>query len=632
MRLLRADINNFRSIKDQSIPFEPSCQVLVGINESGKSNILKALAFLDPDREVVPDDLRNSHPDENPVELAYVRFVFSFDKNERIKNIEIASEEILTKKASAAILSIDGKEKSLAQVFDFLSEGLYIVNISQGSRRYTHWKLPEDHKLVGEWKKPKEAYPANIVVDIGDGSELPLKKYKLVHSSAFDTVSEDYLMDADVNDVTSLVFEQISSFIKENLPDCLYWEYSESDLLPPQINLAKFASDPSDCEPLRRMFALADIHEIQDAIAAADARSNGIRNLLNRVADQASKHIKNVWKEYRGITIELAQNGPNIDASIKDEHNVYNFARRSDGFKRFITFLLMVSAKVKTNQLQNTLILYDEPDISLHPSGARYLRDELIKISKNNYLVYSTHSIFMIDRELLERHLIVEKKSEITTAREANESNVMDEEVLYNALGAAIFDNLKKKNILFEGWRDKKLFQIALKSLPPKFRELKKKFIDVGVCHAKGVKDINRITPMLELGGLSWFIISDGDKAAVEHQKDYKGEGPWYRYDELLSLESPFTGEDFIKPSAFKGYLKSIASENESLSEFPLENFGNGGTKLQAIRRWLKQGGIRDENCKKILDSLKERLFDSLKPSQIEERYYEIIGTIAKKV
>ena len=46
MKLKNATIRNFRSIDNQKIEFEPSCRILVGINESGKSNVLKALTLL----------------------------------------------------------------------------------------------------------------------------------------------------------------------------------------------------------------------------------------------------------------------------------------------------------------------------------------------------------------------------------------------------------------------------------------------------------------------------------------------------------------------------------------------------------------------------------------------------------
>src|SRR5688572_21104021 len=37
--------------------------------------------------------------------------------------------------------------------------------------------------------------------------------------------------------------------------------------------------------------------------------------------------------------------------------------------------------------LDGALLLYDEPDTSLHPSGARQLRDELLRLSRKNLVV-----------------------------------------------------------------------------------------------------------------------------------------------------------------------------------------------------------------------------------------------------
>ena len=189
-------------------------------------------------------------------------------------------------------------------------------------------------------------------------------------------------------------------------------------------------------------------------------------------------------------------NGENIESSIKEMFNVYEFSKRSDGFKRFITFLLTVSTQVKTNKLTDALYIHDEPEISLHPSGARYLLDELIKISATNYVIFSTHSIFMIDREKTERHYIVNKKDEVTTIDQVNESNITDEEVIYNALGYSVFENLKLRNIIFEGWKDKKLFEIAIGKIPSALNNLKI-LTEIGLCHAKGVKDITRVVNIL---------------------------------------------------------------------------------------------------------------------------------------
>jgi len=118
----------------------------------------------------------------------------------------------------------------------------------------------------------------------------------------------------------------------------------------------------------------------------------------------------------------------------------------------------------------------------------------------------------MIDRENLGRHLIVKKEHESTILNEVTASNIVDEEVIYNALGYSIFEELKPKNILFEGWRDKRLYQVRVSKLPATLSnrdELK----EAGVCHVKGVSDIGRVTPLLELAQRQWVIVSDADIA-----------------------------------------------------------------------------------------------------------------------
>src|SRR5688572_15392858 len=109
MRLAHIHIRNFRSIEDVQLHLEPRCRVLIGINESGKSNILKALALLESTREVLNDDIRDFPPDQDPNQPAFVRFVFSLDKDERIECLEAVSEKILAPTKSTPIVRGSGR-------------------------------------------------------------------------------------------------------------------------------------------------------------------------------------------------------------------------------------------------------------------------------------------------------------------------------------------------------------------------------------------------------------------------------------------------------------------------------------------------------------------------------------------
>jgi hypothetical protein len=633
VRLDRVEIRNFRSIANITVTLEPACRILVGITESGKSNILRALSLLNPDITPTAADVRDFPPDEDADQEAYVRFVFVLDKKDRATITAEAMKRVLIAKPSALAIHLGGKSMTVKQFFDSRNEVLLRVNLRTGVKHIGRWGLDADAAALPGWQKPSAACPNTYAVQLSDGISAPLSNFKLVQEEAVSEAPPEYLEEITAEDLSLLIHSEAIVYVGSNLPTCLYWSYSENNLLPPQVNLEDFAANPSSCAPLKHMFELAGVPDIPQVIAAAQSKPNGIRNLLNRVGKRATKHMHAVWKEYAGIEIELALNGTNIDATVKDEYNVYDFSRRSDSFKRFVTFLLMISARERTEDLTNTLYLHDEPDVSLHPSGARHLRDELIKISRANYVVFSTHSIFMIDRDLLRRHLIVEKRGDVTRIKEVNESNITDEEVIYNALAYSIFENLKEFNIVFKGWRDKRLFKTALTNLPTKSKQLKKQLLNMGTCHARGVKDIGRITPMLELAARRWMVISDGDKAAVEYQRLYDGDGSWLRYDQLLGVEgTALTGEDFLRADAFKQILKDLSTEYPALGPLPYEELARGDPKLGVIRSWLTRGGITSDAVKPMIERVKERLFTNLKPSHIDERYHLVLEAIAKSV
>jgi len=280
--------------------------------------------------------------------------------------------------------------------------------------------------------------------------------------------------------------------------------------------------------------------------------------------------------------------------------------------------------------------LIDEPDLWLHPSGARFLRDELIKISENNYVVYSSHSIFMIDRSCINRHYIVEKEKEITQIKIANESNVVKEEVIYNALGFSFFESLKSKNILFEGWLDEKLFEKAMEKIPSQYSDLKAKFKDVGTCFGYGVNSLAQITPLLKLAGRVAWIISDNDVAAKSMKKDYiknHGYGDWLTYEDVDPNLKVVTGEDFIKVSAIVDQLKKVQIDQGFAKGITEADFSAPKGRLDVVNKWLIDNGVTDGKLRsEILKKIKQNLFTDLKLTQIEDYYYEFLLKVGDRI
>lgn len=622
MKLNRVEIKNFRSIKDITVTFEPSCRVLVGINESGKSNILKALAFLgDKQMPVKKDDLREALPEEDPIEESYVRFVFKLEKEESDQLLEYVSSKILSNEKNPEIVSVSNKKQSLRDYCADRNEGLYSADILSEKKSFKYWGV--SGQLIDCWKKPTTTCPVDFSVDL-KGQKYVLAKYKLIRAVDFNDIPDGYLEDAKIDDLSTISGESITAISKENLPDTLFWEYDEDNLLPSLIKIIDFSSKPDICVPLKNMFTLAGITDIPASIANAKARGNNqFQNYLDGIAKKTTTHFRNVWKEYKNIEFSLRLNADHIEPGVK-EKNTLDFSKRSDGFKRFVTFLLMISVNVKTDELTDTLLLIDEPEVSLHPSGARYLREELIRISKTNYVTYSTHSIFMIDSGDISRHYIVKKKDEVTSIESAKDSNIADEEVLYNALGYSVFSVLKEKNIIFEGWNDKHLFLVAIQGATA---TIKNKFKNYGICHAKGVGTIKTMTPMIELAQRECVIVSDSDRPAKEQQKIYKQEkgfGEWKNYQDIDASIVAITGEDFIKNDFITKQIKAVLVDS-SMPIFDQSTLTDKN-KLTNIIKWLTDSGMTSEQAKEAVTKIKCSIFGNLKSQNIDDSYSKILG------
>ena len=628
MQLQTVEIVNYRSVKRVSVDLSLPCRVLVGINESGKSNILNALSFLDEARVPVrKDDVRESLPDEDEIREAFVKFIFRLDKAEANEVFAEVSTKILASTGDPEIALVDGTSTSLKTFCNQRTDVRYSVDLILQSKRYLFLNVTEGVQIKDGWKKPSKACPDTFEVVYGEKPVL-LSQYKLIRQADFPEIPDSYLESAKSQDLGLLVGYECAEVAKQYLPEALFWHYDEGNLLPAQVNIEAFAADPDSCVPLKNMFILADYKDIRKELDQARKLSNnGFQNFLDRVAARTTSHFRSVWKEYRNIEFRLRLDSDRIIPAIK-EQNSYDFSKRSDGFKRFVTFLLMVSVNVKTDRLMNTLLLIDEPDSGLHPSGARYLRDELIRISSKNQVVYSTHSIFMIDPGNIDRHYIVKKTDEITTIEQARDSNVADEEVLFNALGFSMFEVLKEKNIIFEGWRDKKLFLCALEKARA---DMKRIFKDVGLCHAKGVSHIKTITPMIELAKRACVIVSDSDDAAKEQQKQYKkirGFGEWKTYQDIKPSLQQVTGEDFVK-NAFIAAQVNLAIAGFGVAVFKEADLPSCKGKLKAIAEWLGTNGLTDQQAKDAVAQTKELIFANLLHKHIEVEYTEFIEALS---
>lgn len=414
MNLEKITIKNFRSIKEQIIKIEHNCIILVGKNEAGKSNILKAIAAVFGEYKVS-----------------------DYDKRKRIKNETI--------------------EEYLIDVDIHLSD----YDINEIKKRFIE-KYP---LFMLSGKSTVDCFIKDIfgtiilTINIEKDAKPQLDYYDYSNHSYKSETGED------IETAIQGLWEIVENYYNENNYKCHYWQYKEDYLLPSKVAINTFMANPNTCKGLKNLFTLCNRGNVNKEFKDALSQDGDYINLFEQISQETTMIFREIWKDFAETSIELKPNGNEILIKVKNEAN-YSMQDRSEGFKKFVSILLMLSAPSRKNEINDKdIIIIDEPDNSLYPSSARFLRDELLKIAEKSFVIYSTHSQYMIDTNCIDRHYIVEKNCDITSVHQSPDAEYCDDSVLLNAIGVNIFDCLKPKNLIFEGWLDKKLFDTYLTSL-----------------------------------------------------------------------------------------------------------------------------------------------------------------------
>jgi predicted ATP-dependent endonuclease of OLD family len=384
MKLTSLTIKSFRSIEDETFNVAEidgtHTFTLIGINESGKSSFLKAVSLVDDDDEKVifPKDYFD---EEQPISI-FLNYELETREEKDLKSalVEKGFEKDILSKIRVEKVAVCATFETVAnapkKVFDQIT---------------FQKKVFDDYTLLGDKPAKKDPQQTQEDFDIEKYFEAHLPKYfwKIAHRIVF-------------------------------------WKSDNKHLINEQINLDAFAADPENTSiPLVNCFELAGVG--QDGIAAQVAKlktdSAEINNLQEKLGDKVTAHIKKVWPNHP-IKIKFQINNSLLSFFIEDEKVRYKSKtteQRSDGFRQFISFLLTISAESATNQLSNSLLLLDEPETHLHPQAQECLKDELIKITRNdenNIVIFATHSNYMIDKEHIERCFRVSKQTNQKTKLE----------------------------------------------------------------------------------------------------------------------------------------------------------------------------------------------------------------------
>lgn len=580
MKIKEIHIENFRSIKNETIVMDKNCLILLGKNEAGKSNVLKAIAAIFGQYNLTVKDQRKKINNEKILNRRiYITFEYEESDVKKIK------ESLLKKYATAKDITFKEGKTLKDFIQTELSCIIYEAIVANNAKPTFNYSKEKQSNVIPE----KDVYQNGTIVSFQpQGNKIDLRDLLLV---------------------------EIQKIYSENPYKCIFWHYDNNLLLPDQVAINQFTTNPSQYKSLENIFIMCNRANIAQEFKEAYEQDGDYYNLLDQVSKEVTKVFRKIWKDFRNTSIELTPDGGNILIKVTDNAK-YSFTDRSDGFKKFISILLNLSTQSRSDKIgERDIIIIDEPDQSLYPTSAKYLKEELLKIGEKSRVIYATHSQYMIDSDCLERHLIVEKNNDVTTIRkETGFAPYSDDELLRRAIGSSIFECLQEKNIIFEGWLDKELFKKYISITTQD--DLK----NIGKTFLHGISGAETLASILILANKKFIIVADSDKTSSDKRKDFENnyseyKDCWLAYGDIDKSIS--TLEDFVESSVIEKVLKE--------NGYPNFKYNNNKNAIDNIETIIKDKEEKQKIKRLIIESISKK-------GDINSSYAKFLETLKEKI
>lgn len=277
-------------------------------------------------------------------------------------------------------------------------------------------------------------------------------------------------------------------------------------------------------------------------------RERGI--LLRSAAAQLTKSFKEWWLQGDYI-FDFEADGQHFRINVSDSlrPEAIELEGRSRGLQWFFSFFLVFLVETKESH-DNTVLLLDEPGLSLHPIAQYDLAKFFRKLSEDNQLIYTSHSPFLVDMDNLAnvKAVYVNKETGKTQVSANLRYDEKDAEKsiypVHAALGLTVSDTLLLGclPILVEGVSDQIYLNLVKRYLIANGKlKYSKELVFIPTGGVRGVGPISTLVSARddELP----YVLLDSDQSG----KDYKNKLTGGRYkderDKVLEV-SDFLGEE----------------------------------------------------------------------------------------
>lgn len=524
MQLTSAVIGPFRSINmPQTLAVDPSVTVLVGMNEAGKTVLLKALHKAgDALGEDVFDPIED-YPRRNL--SSYLKKHSTDPDTAVVLHYELDDGEVQTinKKLGTSLKS--GHKLSVTHNYDNGRNIGISADRAAVAKALAKGFSTDAAEALKECTDMRQIPPALANASLTESDQAALAAINArIAATKWDDVA------------ASEAWAAVSS----SVPKFLY--FSDYDLLPGKMNLADLANrvaqakaDPKHLKPMHRsVLALLRMADVSIADLSNPGGYEELKAKIEAVSISLTDQVMEFWKQNEDLEVEVDikpdptdeapfNSGPNLYLRIKNRRHrgvSTPFDQRSRGFIWFFSFLVWFDSvqfqidPTGKSAGRKLILLLDEPGLALHAlAQADFLR-YIDRLAESHQVLYTTHSPFMINSDRLHQVRVVEDQPKTGTIVSENLAGSDSRTIfpLQAALGWTVAQNLfiSKRNLLVEG-PSELLYLQAVSSLLEQSGE-------------GGLRQDITIVPTGGLDNLATFIAllgASGLKLAVLH--DYKG-------------------------------------------------------------------------------------------------------------
>jgi len=416
------------------VPLEPDISAIVGANESGKSQLLKAIQAALTGNPIRREDFCR-YSEEYSVQADEIRLpefgaVFRLEEAEQVTGVPALRD------AREFGLYRPGSDDPYLVIDDER------VKLPAAQLAKLAALLPETFEL-----KTGVAIPDSVSI-----AELTGRKRTRLH---------------DRKQRTS-VFERI--FALADPTEAAVGQVVAPSLAPPADDASEQAEQRRRDEfELARMLLVDAARidprafvELNDALASGrEGQVEAIVGAMN-TAIRDNLNVQRWWTQDRDFDLILEAREHELAFTIRDRTgSTYSFAERSQGLRYFLSYFVQLTAHRLTQTRPDILIL-DEPDAFLSSVGQqdllRVLHDYALPEdgSPGSQVVYVTHSPFLIDKNAPERIRVLDKGADDEGTRVVNDAANNRYEPLRSSLGTYVAETafIGGKNLFVEGLAD----------------------------------------------------------------------------------------------------------------------------------------------------------------------------------